>query len=316
MSVSVDTERRPADLAFGWRIVDAVIAIRSKIAPVLSGRWIPYAMLLPALALVGILFYGLGNLAWQSFHSFDAFRGTEGPASLDQYRRIFTGALSHHIFDTIFRTVGLSVAATVTNVTLSLPLAYFIVRIRSNAWRFVALILLLVPFLMGDVVRAFGWYMLLGRHGALTWLLGLFDVHDVRALGTLWAVWLGMIQVGLPIAVLVLLPAMRRINPDLERAAATLGASRWQTWRLIVVPLARPGLASAAIIVWVLSMTEFAMPQVLGLGRIPFVANELDTIFFFQSNSYVGSALALTLLAIVYVGLLLLTRFAYGKARA
>src|SRR4051794_28419222 len=128
MSISVDTERRPADLAFGWRIVDAVIAIRSKIARVLRGPWIPYAMLLPALALVGILLYGLGNLAWQSFHSFDAFRGTEGPASLDQYRRIFTGPLSHHIFDTIFRTLGLAVAATVTNVTLSLPLAYFIVR--------------------------------------------------------------------------------------------------------------------------------------------------------------------------------------------
>jgi putative spermidine/putrescine transport system permease protein len=316
MSVSVDTERRSPDLAFGWRVVDALIAIRARIAPVLRGPWVPYLMLLPALFLVGILLYGIGNLAWQSFHSFDAFRGTEGPASLDQYRRIFTGTLSQHIFDVILRTVGLSVAATVTNVALSLPLAYFIVRIRSNAWRFVALILLLVPFLMGDIVRAFGWYMLLGRHGALTWALGLFGVDDFRPLGTAWAVWLGMIQVGLPIAVLVLMPALRRINPDLERAAATLGASRWKTWRLIVVPLARPGLASAAIICWVLSMTEFAMPQVLGLGRVPFVANELDTMFFFQSNSYVGSALALTLLVIVYAGLLLLTRFGFGKARA
>jgi putative spermidine/putrescine transport system permease protein len=314
--VSVETKGQPADLAFGWRIVDGLIAIRSKVAPVLSGPWIPYAMLLPALALVGILLYGLGNLAWQSFHSFDAFRGTEGPWSLDQYRRIYTGSLSDHIFSTILRTVGLSVAATVTNVALSLPIAYFIVRMRSKAWRFATLILLLVPFLMGDVVRAFGWYILLGRQGVLTWLLGLLGVEDVNLLGTLWAVWLGMIQVGLPIAVLVLLPAMRRINPDLEAAAATLGAPRWRTWTRVIVPLARPGLASAAIIVWVLSMTEFAMPQVLGLGRVPFVANELDTMFFFQSNSYVGSALALTLLAIVFAGLLLLTRFGYGRARS
>jgi putative spermidine/putrescine transport system permease protein len=314
--MSVETKRESADLAFGWRLVDALIAIRSRVAPVLSGPWIPYAMLLPALVLVGILVYGLGNLAWQSFHSFDAFRGTEGDWSLEQYERIFTGSLSDHIFTTIGRTVGLAVAATITNVALSLPIAYFIVRMRSNLWRFVTLILLLVPFLMGDIVRAFGWYIVLGRQGALTWLLGLFGVDDVRLLGTLWAVWLGMIQVGLPIAVLVSLPAMRRINPDLERAAATMGASRWRTWVHVVVPLARPGLASAAIIVWVLSMTEFAMPQVLGLGRVPFVANELDTMFFFQSNAYVGSALALTLLVIVFAGLLLLTRFAYGKARS
>ena len=314
MSVTVDT-KRPADLAFGWRLVDGLIAIRSRIAPLLRGGWIPYAMLIPALALVGILLYGLGNLAWQSFHSFDAFRGTEGPASLDQYRRIYTGTLSHAIFETIGRTVGLSIAATVTNVALSLPLAYFIVRLRSNAWRFAVLILLLVPFLMGDVVRAFAWYILLGRQGVLRWVLGLFGIDDVTLLGHLWSVWLGMIQVGLPIATLVLLPAMRRINPDLERAAATLGASRWKTWTRVVIPLARPGLASAAIIVWVLAMTEFAMPQVLGLGRLPFVANELDTMFFFQSNSYVGSALALTLLVIVFAGLLLLTRFGFGRAR-
>jgi putative spermidine/putrescine transport system permease protein len=314
MSVSVDT-KRPADLAFGWRIVDVLIGMRARIAPLLRGAWIPYAMLLPALVLVGILLYGLGTLAWQSFHSFDAFRGTQGPASLDQYKRIYTGALSHSIFETIGRTVGLAVAATITNVALSLPLAYFIVRLRSNAWRFVVLILLLVPFLMGDVVRAFAWYILLGRHGVVKWVLDGVGIDDVTLLGHLWSVWLGMIQVGLPIATLVLLPAMRRINPDLERAAATLGASRWKTWRLVVVPLARPGLVSAAIICWVLSMTEFAMPQVLGLGRVPFVANELDTMFFFQSNSYVGSALALTLLVIVLFGLFLLTRFGYGKAR-
>jgi putative spermidine/putrescine transport system permease protein len=313
--VSVDTKSRPADLAFGWRLVDGLIAIRKRFAPVL-GPWVPYAMVLPALFLVAILVYGLGNLAWQSFHSFDAFRGTEGAWSLEQYRKLYEGPLSDHIRTTILRTVGLSVAATVTNVALSLPIAYFIVRMRSNVWRFVTLLLLLVPFLMGDIVRAFGWYIILGRQGALTWLLGLVGIDDVRLLGTLWAVWLGMIQVGLPIAVLVLLPAMRRINPDLESAASTLGASRWRTWTKVIVPLARPGLASAAIIVWVLSMTEFAMPAVLGLGRVPFVANELDTLFFFQNNSYTGSALALSLLVIVFAGLLLLTRFAYGRARA
>jgi putative spermidine/putrescine transport system permease protein len=313
--VSVDAKSRPADLAFGWRLVDGLIAIRKRIAPALGGPWVPYAMVLPALVLVAILVYGLGNLAWQSFHAFDAFRGTEGDWSLEQYRKLYEGPLSDHIFHTILRTVGLSVAATITNVALSLPIAYFIVRMRSNVWRFVTLLLLLVPFLMGDIVRAFGWYIILGREGALTWLLGLFGVDDVRLLGTLWAVWLGMIQVGLPIAVLVLLPALRRISPDLESAASTMGASRWKTWTRVIVPLARPGLASAAIIVWVLSMTEFAMPQVLGLGRVPFVANELDTLFFFQNNSYTGSALALSLLVIVFFGLMLLTRFAYGKAR-
>ena len=89
---------------------------------------------------------------------------------------------------------------------------------RSNAWRLVTLVLLLVPFLIGDVVRAFGWYILLGRHGALSWFLGLFGVDDVRVLGTLWAIWLGMIQVGLPIAVSDAVPQVKK-------------AARWITSR-------------------------------------------------------------------------------------
>jgi putative spermidine/putrescine transport system permease protein len=122
-----------------------------------------------------------------------------------------------------------------------------------------------------------------------------------------------MIQVMLPFAVLVLLPALKHINPDLERAAGTLGARPRQVWRHIIIPLSRQGMVSAATVVFSLSMTEFAIPQVLGVGRVPFVANDVSTIFFFQSNSYLGSALSTVLLVIVLLGVVTIARLGAGR---
>ncbi|MGH3626703.1 MAG: ABC transporter permease [Sciscionella sp.] len=307
---------RGSDLSPGWRIVDALIVIRSKLAIKALKETVPYLMLIPALLLVELLLVGLLELAWQSFHTYDVFRAIQGPISLEQYRRLFTGIESDHIINTIVTTITISILATLTNVALGLPLSYFILRIRSNGWRFVAMTLLLVPFLMGEIVRAFGWYILLGRRGVLTWVLSLFGIHHVTLLGSLWAVWLGMIQVGLPIAVLVMLPALKRINPDLERAAQTLGASPARTWRSVVIPLSRQGLVSASIVVFSLSMTEFAMPAVLGLGRKPFVANQIETMFFFQSNQYLGSALSMTLVVIVVTFVLVISKLGFSRSRA
>jgi putative spermidine/putrescine transport system permease protein len=296
--------------------VDALIVVRSKLAiPALRGI-VPYLLLVPALFLVALLLVGLLELAWKSFHTYDAFRAIQGPLSLEQYRRLFTGVSSTHIITTIVTTIFMAIVVTITNLTLGLPLAYFILRLRSNGWRFVAMILLLVPFLMGEIVRAFGWYILLGRRGVLTWVLSSLGIHDVTLLGSLWGVWLGMIQVGLPIAVLVMLPALKRINPDLERAANTLGASPARTWRHVIVPLSRQGLVSAGIVVFSLSMTEFAMPAVLGLGRRPFVANEIETMFFFQSNQYLGSALSVTLMVIVIACVAVISKLGFRRRGA
>lgn len=305
-----------SDLSLGWRIVDVLVVIRSRVAIKSLRNAVPYLMLLPALFLIALLLVGLLQLGWQSFHSYDVFRAIQGPLSLEQYRRLFTGVESTHIITTIVTTIMISVVVTLTNVALGLPLSYFILRIRGNGWRFVAMTLLLVPFLMGEIVRAFGWYILLGRRGVLTWVLSAVGIHHVTLLGTLWAVWLGMIQVGLPIAVLVMLPAIKRINPDLERAAQTLGASPVRTWRSVIIPLSRQGLVSASIVVFSLSMTEFAMPAVLGLGRKPFVANQIETMFFFQSNQYLGSALSMTLMVIVVAFVLLISKLGFGRSKA
>jgi putative spermidine/putrescine transport system permease protein len=172
--------------------------------------------------------------------------------------------------------------------------------------------LLLIPFLMGEIVRAFGWHLILGRNGVIPWLLGVAGVDEVRMVGTWYGLLPGMIQVMMPISALVMLPAIRRIAPDLEGAAATLGARPWGIWRYVIIPMARPGIVAAAAVSFTLSMTEFAIPQVLGVGRQTFVANAIQNIYFLQNNIYQGSAFAMILVVVVTIAVVLLVRFGRG----
>jgi putative spermidine/putrescine transport system permease protein len=251
---------RPTDVAFRWRVIDGLIALRRwlKLDRLESIR--PYLMLAPALLLVTLLAGGIFYLVYLSFHSFDTFLLEQGPWSLEQYRRLLEPPSGGFNLQTLQRTLVISILVTVGSVALGLPVAYFIVRTRSRTMRIVTLVLLLVPFLMGEVVRAFGWSLVLGSNGMVAWVVSLFGNDSGGILGTPLAVWIGMMQVS--------------------------------------IPLARPGIAGAAAVAFLLSVAEYDMPAILGLGRLPFVANVIRSIYTLQNNLYLGSAFSLVLMVI------------------
>lgn len=88
----------------------------------------------------------------------------------------------------------------------------------------------------------------------------------------------------------MLITGLRKVPPDLERAAHTLGARRYRVWWHVILPLVRPSLAVAATVTFALSMTDYAMAASLGQGSRPFVANSVQSIFFSQGNTYFGAA--------------------------
>ncbi len=293
-----DRTSRAPDVGWGWRLLDVVIAVRRRLGADRLEPYRPYLMLAPALALVTLLAGGIVYLVYLSFHSFDTFLFRQGPWSFEQYRRLVEPPSGDFNLQTLQRTLVISLLVTVGAVALGLPVAYFIVRTRSRAARILTLVLLLVPFLMGEVVRAFGWALVLGSNGLVAWVASWVGADSGGILGTPLAVWIGMMQVSIPLATLLILPALTRIDPDLERAAATMGAPPVRVWRHVVTPLARPGIAGAAAVVFLLSVAEYDMPAILGLGRLPFVANVIRSIYTLQNNLYLGSAFSLVLMAI------------------
>lgn len=300
------------DVAFGWRLIDWTIALGHKLKLERLSKARPYIMVAPAFIMVSLLAVGIVYLGWLSIHSFDTFLFQQGDISSEQYRRLVEPPSGEYYMNTLVRTIVMSLSVTAASMLLGLPAAYFIVRTHSRLLRVLVLVMLLVPFLMGEIVRTFAWFMILANKGALGWFLGLFGVEDGGILGTWQGVFIGMLQVSVPLVALLVLPAVRRIDPNLERAAATLGASPARIWQHILLPLAWPGLAAATVVVLLLNIAEYDMPAILGLGRFPFVANIIGDIYTLQQNLYLGSAFSLVLLvlsAIMIMTPVILIRF-------
>lgn len=302
------------DLAVGWKVVDGLVAARRRARPERLGGARPYMMLLPAVLMMSVLAVGVGYLVWRSFHQFDTFYARQGGLSAEQYRRLVEPPSGPLYLNAFLRTLWVSTAVTIGSTAIGLPVAYAIVRMRSAVLRSLCLVALLVPFLMGEAVRAFAWSLILGREGAVAWALGLLGVSSSGLMGTSLAIAIGLLQVSIPLAALLILPAVRRIDPSLERAAATLGASKPRVWLSVVIPLARPGMAGGAAIVFLLSLAELDLPQVLGLGRLPFVANLVRDIYSSQGNLNLGSAFSVVLMLVGFVAVAVFV--ALGTARA
>ncbi|MCO5082502.1 MAG: ABC transporter permease [Rhizobiaceae bacterium] len=279
-----------------WRVMDAAEAVAAALWPARFGPAIPYLLLAPAILLVGLLVLGLVQIGDSSLRTLDTSTFLQSDYwTLANYRKALT--------ESLFRTVAtrsLIGALIVTAVTLMLafPYAYLMVRTPSAVLRKVLLIALFLPFFIGQVVRAYGWLIILGNQGMVNEALGLVGVPPMRLLYNYSAVLFGLVQYMLPFAVLMLAPAMTAIPEELESAAQSLGANWIRTFRHVVLPLARPGLVGAGLVVLTLSLTDFAMPAILGGGSQDFIANAIYDQFFRTSDQGLGSTLALLLVAV------------------
>jgi putative spermidine/putrescine transport system permease protein len=278
-----------------WSVMDALEGAASRVWPANLTRATPYLMLAPAILLVGLLVLGLVQIGDASLRTLDTktFLPSED-YSLANYQK----ALTQPLFATIAtRSLIGSLIVTILTLILAFPYAYLMVRTRSAPLRKFLLIALFLPFFIGQVVRAYGWLIILGNQGMVNEALGLIGVPPIRLLYNYPAVLFGLIQYMLPFAVLMLAPALTAIPEELEAAAASLGADWRASFWHVVLPLARPGLVGAGLVVMTLSLTDFAMPAILGGGSEDFIANAIYDQFFRTSDQGLGSALALLLVA-------------------
>ncbi len=251
----------------GWRILDVAVAARRRLA-IRRTAAVPYIQVAPAVLVSATLAYGLVYMLYISLHSYDAFTAAQGGFSLSQYERLFSASNSSYA-QILVRTLELSALVTLLSVALALPTAYAIVRTSRTALRSIAIFMLLVPFLMGESIRAFSWLLLLGSNGAVPWVIRVLGGGSPQLLGSYWAIVLGLLQVQVPLATLILIPGMRKVPADLERAAQIMGARPGAVWRRIIVPLTRPSLAAAAVVIFALCMTEYAIPSALASAQRP-----------------------------------------------
>jgi putative spermidine/putrescine transport system permease protein len=281
---------------FHWRLLDGVEAVAAALWPRRFAAATPWLFLAPAFMLVFVLVIGLVWIAGFSLHELDTstYR-LRADYTIDNYTYI----LGRPVY---LRIIGRSIlaAAIVTFVTIALafPYAYVMVRTRSAGLRKLLLVSLFLPFFIGQVVRAYGWLIVLGHQGILNSALGLFGLGPFPMIATYGAIVVGLIQFMLPFAVLLLSPAVVAIHEEVELASESLGADWLRTFLHVTLPMARPGLVAASVVVFTLTITDYAMPEILGGGGNDFIANAVYDFFFQISDAGLGSALSIILVAL------------------
>src|SRR5919108_3653907 len=283
------TSRRPVALG-PWEVW------RRRLWPERLAPLTPWLLLAPALLLTGSLAVTLVVIGESSLHVLDraTFRLSEA-YSLGNYQELLQRPVYLRI---IAKTALAALIVTVVTVALAIPYAYLMVRTPSALLRKLLLIGLFLPFFLGQVIRAYGWLIVLGKQGLLNAGLTGLGLPEVALIYTYPGVLIGLVQYMLPFAVLLLAPAFTAIPEELELASMSLGGRAWPTFRHIVLPLAKPGWIAAGVVVFTLTMTDFAMPEIMGGGANDFIANAIYDGFFQLSDAGLGSALAIVLTAL------------------
>lgn len=277
-----------------WLLADRV----EQLAALWPARTLGLAWLFlaPALLLVGVLVVGLGWMAEASLHELDfsTYRLREA-YSLGNYETALERAVYWRI---MARTLAGAAIVTAATLVLAFPYAYLLVRTPSAWTRKALLVALFLPFFIGQVVRAYGWLIILGREGLANAALAGLGLPAQDFLFAYPTVLFGLVQYMLPFGVLLLVPAIAAIAEEVELASESLGA-RWpSTFRHVVIPMARPGLIGAAVVVFTLTLTDFAIPEILGGGGQDFFASVIYDAFFQISDAGLGAALAIVLTAV------------------
>jgi spermidine/putrescine transport system permease protein len=251
-----------------------------------------------------------GDVIWQ----FDL----TGWFSVFLERDIFDDTLSFasaHL-SIFWRSLRLSIITTIVTLIFGFPTAYFIAT-RRQSTREIWLFLITIPFWTNLLIRTFAMLEVVRNEGLINTILIKLGIitSPIQMLFTDGAILAGMVYVYLPLMVLPLYASMERLDFRLVEAGYDLYATPFQVLRRIIIPLVKPGMIAGSILVFIPSLGAYVTPSVLGGGKNLMIGNLIELQFGQGRNWPLGSALSITLMAIVMVALLFYVRNAGSGVR-
>jgi spermidine/putrescine transport system permease protein len=261
--------------------------------------------LLAAIPVAWLAVFFLAPLGFTVVFSFgrSLFGGVELGFTFDN----FATALSGFYLVVFLRTIQFALTGCLLCLLVAYPVAYFIAR-HAGHFRGVALAIVLVPYFTSFLIRVMSWQILLARGGPLERLVNALQIYagHVDLLDTKTAVFIGLVYVYLPIAVVPLYVVLERIPQVLVESGRDLGATRWEVFLHVILPMSRPGIATAVLLTAVPMLGELVIPRLLGGSRGVLMGQAISSQYLQSQNYAVGSAMAvLVLLAVgAVVGLL------------
>ena len=227
----------------------------------------------PSVWLVVFLVIPLISIIVFSFWKFTGY-GISPHPTLTNYSQFFTSAI---YVQTLFTTFRFTVLTMALCLLLGYPIAYFLaMQVKTFKWQLSLFLLCMVPFWTSYLIRAVAWIPMLGRHGLINNMLaglGLVDEPVSFFLYSEFGLTMALVQLYVVLCVGPIFFSLAKIEPAILEAARDMGATGFQVFREIILPLSLPGVAIGMIFVFVMVMGEFATAGVVGGGKTSMVGN-------------------------------------------
>jgi len=272
-------------------------------------------LLTPPLLWLGVVYLGsLVALLLQSFYSIDEFSGVVNEEfTLKTYGEL----LRPSNFDILVRTVTMAAVVTLTCAALAFPIAYYAARYAKGHWKAAFYLGVMLPLWSSYLVKVYAWKLILAKEGILGWAAerthtswiidGLLSIPGLEGsslstspLGT-FAVF---VYIWLPYMILPMQAALERVPNSMLEASADLGATRAQTFRTVILPLALPGVIAGSIFTFSLTLGDYIIPQIIG-NSANFIGMAVYQLQGTAGNIPLAAAFAVVpiLIMLVYLGL-------------
>ena len=251
-----------------------------------------------------------------------AFSSASGGFTLDNFARMGTYTL---VFTRSFK---LALIATAICVLIGYPVSYMMSK-EGPRFQRLAMVLIMLPMWMNFLLRTYSWMAILENNGLLNQLfrkigvIALYnsifgtDISFFRMINTQGAVVLGMVYNYLPFMILPIYSVIVKLDRNLIEAARDLGANSVQVFRRVILPLSLPGVLSGITMVFVPSVSTFAISKMLGGGTEMLLGDLIEQQYTGGAyNPYLGAAISLVMMVIVVICMVVMNRFGEGEEQA
>lgn len=258
------------------------------------------AAIVPTAFIVIAFLVPLAGLFVLSLRPTDELNSPLDGFTLAQYAEVFT---TDYLWGSVAESLWLSIRVSLTCLVLAFPVAWYLARTSSRVGKSLVFIVALSPLLTSEVVRSFGWRVVMGGEGPVNVFLqavGLTD-ESLSLLRSPITVFIAIVHVMLPFAIIALSASLGAIDESMLRASSVLGASRVRTFFSVIVPLSAPGISAAMVIVFALSMGVYVTPMLVGGANQPLAGLRIQTEAMTAFDQPGAAALSFVLLVATLV---------------
>ncbi len=214
------------------------------------------------------------------------------------------------------RSFRLALIATAVCLVIGYPVAYMLSR-EGERFQRLATVLIMLPMWMNFLLRTYSWMSILENNGLINQFLGLFGLGPFQMIDTQGAVVLGMVYNYLPFMILPIYSVIIKLDHSLVEAAHDLGANNIVAFRRVILPLSLPGVLSGITMVFVPSVSTFAISTMLGGGTELLLGDLIEQQFLGGAyNPQLGAAIAMVMMVIVVLCMWVMNRFGEGEEQA